>query len=232
MSFLQRKPQRFQSGSLKEQLSLRQLQALLDLLQRELIGDQVVNQVTRFGDRTVIGGENQLQGRPYAHDKFFSVIAESEDYLECSPYFFTSDNAWEPPHRFNQNSGPLGPIPSINQRVFVAKPYLLQKTPWVGPNPIVVGGITITYLYTDVGRRDAVGIVNGVAVIEDQYITPPYIPGEIIVARSLTTALKYPGPDPTLNDPEDPEYQVPSVITWQDTNEAGRCWAVDCTAEE
>lgn len=96
----------------------------------------------------------------------------------------------------------------------VAKPYLLQKTPWDGET-VVIDGISVTYEYQDDGSRIARGIVNEGSeneeeIVEVQKITQDYRVGDFIL---VANNVDMPAPM--------------SSADWVDLNFGARAWAVE-----
>ncbi len=78
----------------------------------------------------------------------------------------------------------------------VYKPWLFRRSPFDGQTIS-----EIEYDYNSNYVREACGEVDGVEVEEVQYVTPPYLLGEQILALRVQE-------------------------NWIDLNNAGRCWAV------
>jgi len=86
--------------------------------------------------------------------------------------------------------------------VKVAKPFLLQRTPF---DEETFDGVS--YVYSDVNER--VASKDG-EIDEDQRITPSYAVNEKILAVRHNPGLKAHN----------------TAIEWEDVNTAGRCWAL------
>ena len=99
-----------------------------------------------------------------------------------------------------------------NTDIFVAKPYLLRRSPFHLTGQVRFGGISYEYSYQNV-HRTAIRF-NGVGGSEIQVIIPKIIPGDVIYASKISlnlAAFKKPfGEEP-------PE--------WLDDNRDGRAWA-------
>ena len=102
----------------------------------------------------------------------------------------------------------------------VAKPYLLQKTPWDGKRQ-VVDGKQVQYTYEDNGTREAKATIDDEEVTETQKITPDYFVGDVISVERIS-ALK---PLQVTTDSGDP-------VVLLDQNTGGRTWAVDLAGDE
>jgi len=85
------------------------------------------------------------------------------------------------------------------QRIEVYKPYMLRRSPFDGQTVD-----EIEYVYSDNYSRTATGVEDGEydGEEEDQFVTPPYLIGEQIIA-------------------------VKFQFSWIDLNNAGRCWAAE-----
>lgn len=137
--------------------------------------------------------------------------------------------------------------------VLVAKPYLLQKTPWDGrwlktPEDDARNYTDSQFAYSSAVTRATRQWEGG--SIPDNYVTetiePPYFVGDIIVAAKPMTRL---GETPGMPDPDDPAQSQPTNeeeelarnmiimtngededsedfrhIAWMDINVAGRRW--------
>lgn len=154
-------------------LNVRDLNRIKDATGRELLGDGQVN-VTTFGNRRLLSGPNRI----IAYNKevrFFRVDEEFDDILICTPLAYGPDPE---PH------SPTGVNPDVKQ-VIVAKPRILQKTPYDGETVVALGE-NFTYTYTDIGKRTTVGSVRG-SYPEEIY--PAYFSGDIIAATRTSTGL-------------------------------------------
>lgn len=103
--------------------------------------------------------------------------------------------------------------------VYVAKPRLLQRTPFDNQT-VLLRGVNVRYDYDDSEKGKRTATASG-ATAEVQVITPPYFNGDIIAARSGATGLTTVdsdvlGPDDNIG-----------LVVWTDTNEGGREWALD-----
>lgn len=128
----------------------------------------------------------------------FTVLEEKGDYLLCEGR--------------NPETGK-----ELNN-IAVAKPYLLQQTPWDG-RTVEVDGNSVTYQYTEIGKRRATATIDGEEVVEIQKITEDYREGGVIVAERVSIVSPMHGED------EDGER-----IQWVAASD--RVWAVDQEAEE
>lgn len=148
----------------------------------------------------------------------FRIIEEKDDYLICEGY---DPNPKVPASEVT---------PHAVQILNIAKPPLLQKTPWHGTYvPLIVNGTEtfVTFTYTEVGKRIATATVDGEEVQEVQRITMDYFEGDTIVAVKTAKDAVRNGMD---------VYGAASrseqggLLTWVDLNVSGRCWAA--TEEE
>jgi hypothetical protein len=131
------------------------------------------------------------------------VYSEQDDYVTCS--------IWQVPYGADGFTIPQiynPPVDTPNTPYYIAKPFLLQKTPWDGRNA-VVNGVTIHFQYVSIGQRTLTS--SGINPIT-QYIVPNYMPGDIIKAARCITAVV----NPDSNGPK---------IVWLDLNTAGRIWS-------
>ena len=163
-------------------------------------------------------GERNPQGPPavdMTRLAIMQIISSDDDYLTCRGLdpdvgkFFEGD-------------------------VLVAKPWLLQKTPW-DAREVTYPGDVVTHTYTTAEAREAA--YDG-GPTSQQTIEPPYFVGDLIVAAKPMTRI---GETPGMPDPDD----SPTVdeldrniiimtnglsgddlrhIAWMDTNAAGRRW--------
>lgn len=215
-------------------ISISDLRKVKDASLRQVTGGDGVS-VEKFGDRINFRTTDQAIATPLTVATFF-VIEEKDNWLKCTPYTFKNDD----PKLMDQQSvdAILNDPDTMDQVVWVAKPYTLQKDPW---DTNVIGGASatgVTYEYTSIGERTATGNdADDNPVIEDQIITPSYFQGDIIVARKGPTGYPVPDWEQRLAEAEAdtekekqtlvsiPEDETP-MITWIDMNEAGRAWAV------
>jgi hypothetical protein len=195
MGFLEQKPEPFRAGALA--LSAEALNKLVRTALREIRGGQSTD-VSYYGDRVTI---KSTEVNPQLDDVTnylaqFVVLQEYADYLLCVPFTQpTNDDGWLPQvYNASLNPNPLMPV-------YVAKPYLLQQTPWSGQT-VEVNGESILYTYTGVGVR--------LANVISQQISPNYFPGDVILAVRTLTGYS----SPNGNGP----------ITWMDLNLGARIW--------
>lgn len=152
----------------------------------------------------------QNVNNPFAEKKEFRlglyhIVEERHDYLICQ--------GWNP----NAKGTSAQYTPSAFQTINVAKPSLLQKTPWHGKTEsLIVGGVAtpVTFTYSLVGMR----IATAGEVTEIQRITMDYFVGDTITAVEVRKNSAVDGCD-TLTE-------TGSRLTWVDLNFSGRCWAV------
>lgn len=198
MADLKEIPGGFYEG--EAQVSAGDLNEVVDASIRQVTGDGPLN-VRKFGNRIAISYDgNQII--PPNNLQPCVVLEEFDDYLVCAPIEMQSTNL---AYDITKNAS----TPE-DERMYVAKPYLLQKTPW---NNKTAGGFTFVYPGT-IGRRTA----NGVT----QNITPNYYVGDIILATCLATGYSFPNPD---FDEEDEDSQEFIPVVWTDTNTGGRVFS-------
>ena len=161
--------------------------------------------------------ENPFPAKSEFRLGLYHIIAEKDDYLICRGY--------------DPNAKELVAIhtPAAFKTIRVAKPSLLQRTPWDGETVelIVAGGtVEVTFEYDEnaVGKRTAKATVEGEAVEEIQRITMDYFKGDTITAVEVRENHAVDGSD------TDTESGV--RLTWVDLNFSGRCWAVSDEEEE
>jgi hypothetical protein len=167
--------------------------------------------VSKIGNRYLIGADEDLVSRrPLLRN--FAVLGETYDYLTCGLF---RHQDFPTPHP----AVPDNPLAAV---IYVAKPRLLQRTPFDG---VTINGITYTYgggVGTRIATRGATTWLEGIA--------QPYFQGDIITARRGSTGYTAPGGTygNQYSDPLDPKdaYDNPAVeyIIWADINEGGRHW--------
>jgi len=201
-----------------------------EMLRRQYIGTPGQVHIDNYGDRLVVkippaSKDNDLELA------LFVVLEEYDDYLLCAAVNLGLVNA-APGEETYDLALPVPPIYDAafgaqmpeNRRIWIAKPYHLQRTPW--QNQVVNG---VGYTYSGVNSTTvwppAMDHPAGVRLANTtttERITPAYFPGDIIIARLGPTgyANPYTIQAPSTN-PED--YQ----IVWQDMNCAARKWATN-----
>lgn len=206
MPDLNPKPDEFKPG--QRQLSAKDLNDVSGALIREIRGDGKTIEVNKFGQRIVISAiDKVVPATSTVQVRSFVVRVIRNDYLVCIP--FTFQEGVPQPHDSTLSA-------SATNFICVAKPRLLQRTPFHGLT-VLLDGVSVTYTYqTTVGRRQA----NTGSWQEFQRIVPPYFVGDIISARKGTT-----GVTTTVADGS-------SSVQWSDVNEAGRAWAAEVTVDE
>jgi hypothetical protein len=132
---------------------------------------------------------------PGPHVGLFTVLEEFEDHLVCEGYD-PDKNKWL-------------------DEIFVAKPYVLQQTPFDGES-VVYSDMTVSYAYTAIGKRTASATIDEEAVEENQRITPDYFADEELTCIRAA-----------IQGHKDSGLVIDDVISveWVDLNAAGRCWA-------
>lgn len=150
---------------------------------------------------------------------YYKIEEHKDDYLIC--------RGFDPNVR-----NPAGIVtPSAPQKINIAKPPLLQKTPWHEKTvELIVDGepTDVTFEYTDeVGKRIARATINEgeedeVEVEEVQRITMDYFEDDVIVAVQVSR-------NTWQNFIEINEEKIRNedggLMTWIDLNVSGRCWA-------
>ena len=153
------------------------------------------------------------------------VRDECDDYLICNCY--TDDTI----SSADASAFKSHPAPFDGRDFAVAKPSILQRTPWDGQQVTYPGfssldgdgEIVVAYSYLDIGLRTA-SDVNGEIADERQRITPDYFVGDVIcIARGRIVSGDWTGI--TRSDSLD-EAADDSPIEWIDMNCGGRAWAV------
>lgn len=149
----------------------------------------------------------------------YEVLEIKDDYLVCKGF---DPNSKYP---FSQYT-PSAP----QKKIKVAKPPLLQRTPWDGES-VEIDSITYTYEYSDAGTRTKTWTDSeGEEQEEEETIEIPYFVGDIVVAVEIRK-----------NDVQDGfevnETKVKTdddgIISWVDLNVSGRHWAgpSDCNPQ-
>lgn len=207
MPELGNKPPPFREGS--SQISAEALNYLRQLGLRQIRGSENAS-VSDYGDRvSVVSRHTQAQLPETANYVMQMVVVEDEDdFILCVPFILpaedktTSDARWVP-QKYDSNLEQDNDFP-----VRVAKPYILQKTPW-NNKTVTLNGQVVSLGFPvggNVGTRTAT--IAGQAVQEQ--ITPSYFPGDLIQAVRTPTGYI------------DTKYNVP--VVWMDLNSAGRVW--------
>jgi hypothetical protein len=211
------KPGRFKKAREGGKLSAAMLNAINDAIYRVISGTGMLH-ANRYGDRLVLSHQDReaIIARPPVF-QLFRVISESPDHVVCAPFWFTDDP--ESKYGYGEFSQPPNSDPI--QNVAVAKPFLLQQTPWDDQTVPYLWG-TVKYTYVATGKRIAKGNENGTGpdIFETQYITPSYFSGDIILATNVATQFK----NPKWQAGDKSNY----VTTWQDINQGARVWASLC----
>jgi hypothetical protein len=202
MPFLDPKPDPFRAGQ-SGRLSASALNALIKNRLRQIRGGRDTD-VGYFGDRVVVSshqiGPLQVDVANFLNP--FAVISETDDWLVCVPFIQPTgaNGEWEP-QVYDSGLDAGNPV-----QILVAKPYILQRSPWDGQT-VTINGIAYTYSYGATGSRVAIIGTSGSVT---QNITPSYFPGDIIEGIKVPTGYT----DPTLNVP----------VVWVDANLAARKW--------
>jgi hypothetical protein len=165
--------------------------------------------------------ENQYPEKEAFRLGTFRVIEEKDDYLICRGY---DPNA---KHPFSEIT------PSASITIEVAKPPLLQRTPWDGVT-VEIAGIEYTYEYSD----DEFGVRTKRWTDEDdeeqeveERIDIPYFVGDWLEAAEVAISPVVDGM--VVNDTKT-ENENGALLTWMDQNVSGRHWHTpapfeDCT---
>lgn len=205
MPILEEKPEPFRRQTpgrmTQPPLSAEALNKVRDLPPTQIRGGKGIN-VSDYGDRVSLARSGPVAGLPDVNNYVtqFVVLQEFPDYLLCVPFQPKTDSHgnWIP-QPYDKTLGQ----DSVAQ-LYVAKPYLLQKTPW-GGKTVTINGVDTTYAYSsDLDKRTA---TTNSGVVTETY--RPYAPGEVISAVALGDGLD--GADSQL-------------ITWEDLNCGGRAW--------
>lgn len=142
----------------------------------------------------------------------YQLIEEFDDYLTCKGYDPNAERAT----RYTRGA---------HKTIKVAKPALLQRTPWDGQTVnLIVDGVEtpVTFQYTGIGVRTATATIGDEEVSEIQRITMDYIPGDVIVAVEVRKSAAVDGMDVYA-----PGGSGQKGLTWLDLNMSGRSWATD-----
>jgi hypothetical protein len=141
----------------------------------------------------------------------FRVIEEKDDYLICRGY---DPNA---KHPFSEVT------PSASVTIEVAKPPLLQRTPWDGVT-VEIAGITYTYEYSN----DEKGVrtkrwtdENDEEQEEEERIDIPYFVDDLLVAVETSISRVVDGMDVYGTKAQN---ENGALLTWMDQNVSGRHW--------
>lgn len=196
MPHLPEKPAPLKAGD--EQISASQFNRGFQMVPRHVAGAGGT-EVEYYGDRMMIRTPKSAPNLPdiSAYIATLVVLEELNDCLKCAGFRTPVDGGglWT----FQEYDATLEATADFV--CYVAKPYILQKSPWNGQT---LNGTTYS-AYTLPGERTAT--TGGDAVQE--LIHPAYFPGDIIKAVKGVTGLY--DPDGVL-------------IIWQDENEAARRW--------
>ncbi len=192
MAQLEPKPDPFKPG--QQNISAESLNKIVRAVVRQVRGGGGTD-VSYYGDRVIVSSKDSkptVQGiSNYVAQ--FTVVKEFKDYLLCIGFFQPiNEDGISSPQLYDAVIDPAN-----IQRVYVAKPYILQQTPWDGKT---VDGKLITY--TGLAARN-----YGTTA---QTITPKYIAGDVILATKATSGYY------------DPDNDHP--VAWMDVNSAGRSW--------
>lgn len=126
--------------------------------------------------------------RPDPVGQSAQIVSIEDDYLKCQAYDEVTETA--------------------TVTIYVAKPWMLRRTPFDGEAIEYPNSQTITYTYVDDRERDA----DDGSTNETQVMTPDYYVGEVIdVFRKRTNVID-----------ENDDY-----CRWQDRNTCGRFWALE-----
>jgi hypothetical protein len=127
MPQLENKPDPFRRG--QQQLSASALNEIIRAVTRQIRGGGGSG-ASYFGDRVVLSSDQDLVTLPDVCNYLaqFVVLQEFPDYLLCTPFAQPSyDGPYQVPQIYNPYLGQTNPV-----QVYVAKPYDLQHTPWIG----------------------------------------------------------------------------------------------------
>lgn len=132
------------------------------------------------------------------------------DYIECKGL---DPNAKDP----FSNTTPSTPL----KRIKVARPPLLQRTPWDGEE-VEIEGITYSYEYSsDYERTKSYTDEDGNDQEDSEEINIPYFVGDTIIAAQLQRNAVQDG---LIVNEEKSRNQDDGLLTWVDLNVSGRDW--------
>lgn len=156
MPQLDNKPDPFRRG--QEQLSAEALNMIVRAVLRQLRGGGD-NLVSYYNDRVVVSSKDSLPNSVHPGNFYaqFVVLEEFDDYLLCAPYFPPQHNGTWTPQTYDADLGQDSIV-----KVYVAKPYNLQRTPWdnrfiaaqVGVRPQETGNLLSSFTYVNIGERN------------------------------------------------------------------------------
>lgn len=184
-----------------DQISSVRLNQIRDAVLKSIRGgvglDGLGINVTFSGDRLTIQ-DNSKRFVQSVLVRRLRVKEVKDDYLRCF--------SWTP--NTDDNDGEEG-----DKDIFVAKPYLLRKTPFDGES-IVYPSKTISYTYASQGERTATSGADS----ETQVLIPEYfVDDEILAIRNIIGSTGVVASEETPAGTTD--------IGWEDMNTAGRFWA-------
>lgn len=213
----------------RDKLGARDLNKLREAVPRQIRGGANIS-VEQHGDRIIVTKDNEPTKHEFQIAKLV-VKQEFDDWVLCTPLYPDADNT--------ELANLVHPDPPIHDSdlganteqfyVYVAKPRLLQRTPWDGQT-LFVNGRNKTFNYYGnnsgdtwpptndhiPGRREVI-YDGGETVVE--VIDEAYFPGDIITAVFLATGYE----DPFLDPDDFGEGERPHLF-WQDINEGARRW--------
>lgn len=138
-----------------------------------------------------------------------TIVSEQDDYLTC-----TLGEAATP-------GDPPTPIPGPT--MYVAKPYLLQRTTYDGVTVTLFDG-EHTYDYVSENIRTDTITINDSDTVFNQMILDQYLVGDVILCTQPIGGPAFlPGQPPLIAENG-------TLITWQDLNCDAREWATEFTA--
>lgn len=262
MPNLESKPDPFKRGAY--QLSERALNQIRDIGLRQIRGGDNTN-VSQFGDRVFVQSRDHTALLPGLENYLLPLVVHKEypDYLACTTFYQPVEDNLITPQLYNKNLSTQTTVDGqvINTTVgggaivpdlmvYVAKPYLLQQTPWhekiVEERDVLGQKSSFTYYsieesqngseqkpWTPTSTNPRMSGVRGFVPAGSsvfgwdwdggyQHIFPNYMPGDIIYAINGMTGYNF---------PEAPN-RVPLV--WVDANVGGRRWeqsTVDLTCD-
>lgn len=145
----------------------------------------------RVGNDVVLRNSRELQ-IPVGARIRAKVVSINDDYLTCSIYNAAQD--------------------SDGSNISVAKPYLLQQTPFDGLNTTYLDGQEVGYSYSTANSYTRTATDQDTTTItETQFITPNYFVGEVLWCERSNTGL--------TDDNS-------AAIYFEDVNTGARAWAV------
>jgi len=153
--------------------------------------------------------KNPFPSDPEFRFGVFKIEEVKDDYLVCKGF--------DPRAKFPFTEF----TPASFAKVEIAKPPLLQRTPWDGET-VTIDGIEYTYEYTDANNRTKSWTDDDDEdQEEDEEINIPYFDDDILVAVEVRKNQVVDGfkvNDTKVRNSND------ALLSWVDINASGRCW--------